>query len=66
MAERKPIATAPKDGSEVTAYWTDADGVTNESIARWQDGGWWTYTDSDTKKRIQPSSWRPSSGDNDE
>ncbi len=63
MAERKPIATAPKDGSEVTVYWTDSDGVMNESIARWQDGGWWTYTDSDTKKRIQPASWRPASGE---
>jgi hypothetical protein len=49
----------------VTVYWTDADGVMNESIARWQDGGWWTYTDSDTKKRIQPASWRPASDGDD-
>jgi hypothetical protein len=59
MAERQPMASAPKDGSEVTVYWTDADGVMNESVGRWQDGGWWVYIDSDTRKRVQPSSWRP-------
>jgi len=61
MAERKPIASAPKDGSQVTVSWTDKDGVTSESLARWEDGGWWTYIDGDTKKRIEPSSWRPGS-----
>lgn len=65
MTERKPIASAPKDGSQVTVSWTDKDGVANESLARWEDGGWWTYTDSDTKKRIEPSSWRPASDDED-
>lgn len=59
MAERRPIETAPKDGSEVVVYWTDADGVMNESVARWRDGNWWTYIDSDTQKRIDPTSWRP-------
>jgi hypothetical protein len=62
MPERQPIATAPKDGSEVTVYWTDADGVTNESVARWRDDGWWIFTDSDTQKRVDPASWRPPSG----
>src|SRR5690606_551217 len=49
MAERRPIETAPKDGSEVVVYWTDADGVMNESVARWRDGNWWTYIDRDRK-----------------
>jgi hypothetical protein len=63
MAERQPISTAPKDGSQVTVYWTDGDGVANESLARWNvgDGGWWTYTDSTTQKKIEPTSWRPAS-----
>ncbi|TIX13718.1 MAG: hypothetical protein E5V44_06540, partial [Mesorhizobium sp.] len=45
MAERKPIATAPTDGSKVTVYWKDGNGVINESIAQFRDGGWWTYID---------------------
>ena len=61
MPPRQPIATAPKDGSEVTVYWTDGDGVMNESIARWRDGGWWIFIDSETQKRVDPASWRPSS-----
>jgi len=65
MAERQPISTAPKDGSRVTVYWIDADGVANESIARWdkEDSAWWVYTDSQTQKKVEPSSWRPASGD---
>ena len=66
MAERKPIASAPKDGSQVTVSWTDGDGVTSESLARWEDGGWWTYIDSDTQKKVDPTSWRPASGDGDD
>jgi hypothetical protein len=66
MAERKPITSAPKDGSQVTVYWTDRDGIANESLARWEDGGWWAHIDSDTKKRIEPSSWRPATDDDDE
>jgi hypothetical protein len=68
MPERQPISTAPKDGSKVTVYWTDADGVMNESLARWDaaDGAWWAYTDSRTQKKIEPTSWRPSSDEDDE
>lgn len=63
MPDRQPIATAPRDGSRVTVYWIDGDGVTNESIARWskEDGSWWAYTDSSTQKKIDPTSWRPQS-----
>ncbi len=61
MPARQPISTAPRDGSRITVFWTDSDGVANESIARWdkEDGAWWTYTDSNTQKKIEPSSWRP-------
>lgn len=67
MAERQPISSAPKDGSRVTVYWTDGDGVTNESIARWdrEDSAWWAYTDSRTQKKIEPTSWRPVSDDDE-
>lgn len=65
MAERQPISTAPKDGSRITVYWTDGDGVMNESIARWnaEDSAWWAYTDSSTQKKVVPASWRPASHD---
>lgn len=68
MTDRKPISTAPTDGSRVTVYWTDGDGVVNESIARWDkdDAAWWAYTDGHTQKKIQPTSWRPTSDDGDE
>ncbi|WP_315925106.1 hypothetical protein [Mesorhizobium sp. SP-1A] len=66
MSDRQPISTAPKDGSKVTVYWTDGDGVMNESLARWDDGAWWAYTDSSTQKKITPTSWRPASRDDDE
>jgi len=67
MAERQSIATAPKDGSEVTVYWTDGDGVMNESVGKWDAGdqAWWVYVDGDTKKKVQPTSWRPASSDDD-
>ena len=67
MPARQPISTAPKDGSRITVFWTDSDGVANESIARWdqEDGAWWTYTDSNTQKKIEPTAWRPSSADED-
>ncbi len=79
MAVRKPIATAPKDGSKVRVVWTDAVGQENESIAQYRslerlkaaggewdetDAGWWAFTDSDTQKRIEPHSWI--SGDDEE
>jgi len=81
MAEPQPIATAPKDGRKVSVLWTDRDGQENESIAQYRsldrlqraggewdesDAGWWTYVDSDTQKRIEPHSWRPSTAGEDE
>ena len=82
MTDRQPITSAPKDGSKVTVYWTDGDGVMNESIAQYRsaqrlkaaggdwdesDAGWWAYIDSDTQKRIEPHGWKPAdSGDEDE
>ncbi len=67
MPARQPISTAPRDGSRITVFWTDSDGVANESIARWdkEDGAWWTYTDCNTQKKIEPTAWRPSSADED-
>lgn len=68
MPERQPISSAPKDGSKVTVYWTDGDGVTNESPARWDaaDSAWWVYTDSKTQKKVEPTSWRPASSDDEQ
>ncbi|BAV47928.1 hypothetical protein MesoLj113a_20460 [Mesorhizobium sp. 113-1-2] len=67
MADRKPMSTAPTDGSKVSVMWKDSDGVVNESIAQYRDGGWWVYIDSNTQKKVEPTSWRPTaSGDNDE
>ncbi|OQM76202.1 hypothetical protein [Manganibacter manganicus] len=68
MSNRQPISTAPKDGSEVTVYWVDGDGVANESLARWDagNGGWWAFTDSTTQKKIEPTSWRPASADDED
>jgi hypothetical protein len=66
MAERKPIASAPKDGSKVTIMWNDGDGVVNESIGQYRDGGWWVYTDSNTQKKVNATSWRPASDDGDD
>ena len=66
MAQRKPIATAPTDGSKVTVTWKDGDGVINESIAQYRDDGWWVYTDSRTQKKVEPTSWRPAPGDDDD
>ncbi|MCA0028680.1 MULTISPECIES: hypothetical protein [unclassified Mesorhizobium] len=63
MADRKPISTAPTDGSKVTVTWKDGDGVLNESIAQYRDGGWWVYIDSDTQKKVEPTSWRPAGSD---
>lgn len=67
-----PIDTAPQDGRQVTVMWRDRDGVENSSPAFYRPagpdggrGGWWTYVDSDTLKRIEPHSWSPA-GDEDE
>lgn len=80
MSAKRPIATAPKDGSKITVYWTDRDGQENESIGQYRslarlkaaggqwdetDEGWWAYVDSDTQKRIDPHSWS-APGDDDE
>lgn len=81
MTTKRPIATAPKDGSKVTVYWTDRDGQENESIAQfrsldrlkaaggqWDDSdtGWWAYVDSDTQKRIEPYAWSSGADDDEE
>lgn len=81
MSDKKPIATAPKDGSKITVFWTDRDGQENESIAHFRslarlkagggqwdesDEGWWAYIDSDTQKRIEPHSWLQPGGDDEE
>ncbi|TKB38942.1 MAG: hypothetical protein E5V67_10665 [Mesorhizobium sp.] len=65
MAERKPIASAPKDGSQVTILLNDEHGVVNESVGQYRDGGWWVYTDSNTQKKVEPTSWRPASANDD-
>ncbi|TPW31908.1 hypothetical protein [Pararhizobium mangrovi] len=74
MTSRKPISTAPTDGTRVTVYWTDHNGTLNESLAHYRslnrlekaggdwsaaDEGWWTFVDNDTQKRIHPEEWRP-------
>ncbi len=81
MSKPQPIATAPRDGSKVTVFWTDRDGQENETIAQYRsldrlklagghwddtDAGWWTYVDSDTQKRIEPHGWKPAGGDEEE
>ncbi|CCV16267.1 hypothetical protein [Mesorhizobium sp. STM 4661] len=66
MVDRKPISTAPTDGSKITVQWKDSNGVINESIAQYRDAGWWTYIDSDTQKRVEPTSWRPVAEDSDD
>ncbi len=72
MSVKKPISTAPKDGSKVAVFWTDRDEQENESIGQYRslermkatggdwdqgDAGWWVFIDSDTQKRIEPHSW---------
>lgn len=72
MRQQHPINTAPKDGRSVTVLWTDFDGKNNESPARYRnldqlkkaggdwnesDSGWWTFIDSTTQKKIEPTAW---------
>jgi hypothetical protein len=72
MGTRQPIATAPKDGSKVRIFWTDADGQENESTARYRsldrlkaaggywdeaDAGWWIFIDGGTQKKVEPTAW---------
>lgn len=68
MSDMKPIDSAPKDGSRVTIYWADSDGVMNESIGRFsrEDNSWWVYTDSDTQKKVEPTRWRPITDDDED
>ncbi len=81
MHETRPIATAPKNGSKVRVFWTDADGQENESIAQYRspemlkalggdcdatDVGWWAFVDSTTQKKIEPHSWEPPNSDDEE
>lgn len=81
MSERQPISTAPKNGSKITVYWTDADDQENESIAQYRslerlkasggdwdetDAGWWAFIDGNTQKRIEPHSWSQTGGDEEE
>jgi hypothetical protein len=80
MATRRPIATAPKDGSKVRIFWTDADGQDNESVARYRsldrlkaaggdwdeaDAGWWIFTDSSNQRKVTPTAWTAGDGDDD-
>ena len=72
MSKKRPISTAPKDGSKVTVVWTDDRGVENRSIGQYRaadrlngvagqwdagDEGWWVFTDDDTQKRVHPDAW---------
>jgi hypothetical protein len=81
MPERRPIDTAPRDGSKVRVFWTNADGEESESIARYRsldnlkraggewddaDSGWWIFTDGSTQRRIEPTAWVSASDDEDE
>ena len=81
MAARRPIATAPKDGSKVRVFWTDADGQENESIGRYQsldrlkrvggdwdeaDAGWWVFTDSHVQRKVEPTAWVGKDEEDDE
>jgi hypothetical protein len=76
MAERKPISTAPMDGSKITVHWTDEDGQENETIAQYRsldrlrqsggewdaaDEGWWAFVDGETQRKVHPDSWVPES-----
>ncbi|PSJ59334.1 hypothetical protein [Pseudaminobacter soli (ex Li et al. 2025)] len=81
MPNAMPIATAPRNGSKVRVFWTDADGQENESIAQYRsaemlhalggdsdanDIGWWAFVDSHTQRKIEPHSWKPLDGGDDD
>jgi len=72
MANRKPIATAPMDGSKVMVHWTGEDGQENETVGQYRsldrlrraggewdeaDEGWWVFVDGETQKKVRPDSW---------
>ena len=81
MARRLPIDSAPRDGRKVRVYWTDANGVESESLARYRDvgrlqrsggdwdeadAGWWIFTDGHTQRRIEPTAWAAEGSDEEE
>lgn len=81
MRKELPINTAPKDGRKITVLWTDEDDQQNESVAQYRaldrlkagggdwdesDTGWWTFTDSRTQKKIDPTAWISEDGSDDE
>lgn len=81
MRRVTPISTAPKDGRKITVLWTDDDDKQNESVAQYRDlkkirpsggdwdendTGWWTFIDSKTQKKIEPTAWISEGGDDDE
>ena len=81
MAKKLPISTAPMNGTKVTVLWTDEDGQENESVARfhslaqlkadggdWDEGdtGWWTFTDSRTQVKIDPTAWIAQGADDED
>ncbi|GGA78385.1 hypothetical protein GCM10011491_01940 [Brucella endophytica] len=80
MRKKLPISTAPMNGTKVTVIWTDEDGRENESVARYHtleqlragggdwdeaDAGWWTFTDSRTQKKIDPTAWVSENADDE-
>ena len=72
MPRRRPIETAPRDGSSVRVFWTNEDGEESASIARYRslerlkraggdwdtaDEGWWIFIDGRTQRRVEPTAW---------
>ncbi|MFC4625921.1 hypothetical protein ACFO1V_12000 [Daeguia caeni] len=81
MRKEMPIDSAPMDGSKITVVWTDDDDQRNESIAQYRaldrlrasggqwdenDAGWWTFIDSRTQRRIEPTAWIVETDDGDD
>ncbi len=80
MPMKKPISTAPTDGSKVTIVWMDDRGVENRSLGQYRstdrlngiagqwdaaDEGWWVFVDDDTQKRVRPDAWIEAGDDSD-
>jgi len=72
---------SPKDGRKITVVWTDDDDQRNESIAQYRtlaqlqagggewdeaDTGWWTFTDSKTQRKIEPTAWISETDDDED
>lgn len=81
MPERKPMASAPMDGTKISVFWIDRHGQENQSIAQYRspdmlersgaewdaaDVGWWTFVDADTQKRVNPAAWLPKDDDEED